>query len=441
MRRLAFVAVVVAALASSASAEASPEDIFGYGARTSAMGATGAAHARGYEAAFHDPALASTARSNQLTLGFTGGLFRLDASEVGRVPTKPVRGLVIGAAVPVPLGGFLTGRVGLAFGFYTPTDVIVRGRALYPERPQFPLLPDRTQSVAVRGALGVDVGKGVRLGLGFAALAEIEGTVVAATDATGRVGTRVEDQLVATYAPTLGATYERGTASGARYRAGLVYRGTLDARFAVIVDGTKLSSLTIPLFNISGIAQYDPAQLALEVARLEQERVVALQVVYKRWGQFPGLLEPTIVCADGGAGACGLTPPKIDWSDTFVVRVGLEERYALARGATFATRIGAFFETSPLPNVVRGAEAYDRAAAGVVTVPTRYYDADRLALTAGAGLSLGGPRPPIDVDFFVQYHALLPRTVRSSDGGGTTLAESKVTGHAAVAGLTVGVTF
>ena len=68
-------------------AAASPEDIFGYGARTSAMGATGTAFAGGYESAWHNPALASDVRAPKLTLGYTGGLFRLDLRSVrGGIP-------------------------------------------------------------------------------------------------------------------------------------------------------------------------------------------------------------------------------------------------------------------------------------------------------------------------------------------------------------------
>ncbi len=242
-----------------------------------------------------------------------------------------MKGTIIGAEVPIPLGGRFANRVGLALAFYEPTDVVVRGRVLYPEKTQFPMLDNRAQSVTIRAALGVDVGYGIRLGVGFAALAEVVGTVVAATDASGRVGTRVEDQLVATYAPSFGATYDLPVAGPAKWRIGATYRGTLDARFAIVIDGSKLSSLQIPLFNISGLAQYDPAQAAIEVARHDHLNVLAAQVVYKHWSGFPGVLEPTLVCSEGGAGGCGLTPPKIDWKDTFVVRLGADQGFEIAR--------------------------------------------------------------------------------------------------------------
>lgn len=441
MRRVLAPVLACAALLAPARAAASPEDIFGYGGRTSAMGATGVAHARGYESAYHDPALAAPSSRQEryaLTLGYGGGAFRLDARGAGlpgRVPAAATKGFLIGASLPLPFGGVLRDRLGASLAFYTPADVIVRGRVLYPERPQFPILPDRAESVTIRGALGANLGFGIKAGIGFAALAEIVGTVVAATDATGRVGTRVEDQLVATYAPVFGATWELPERWDTHLRVGLAYRGTLDARFAVVVDGTKLSSLQIPLFNISGLAQYDPAQYAFEVARVEAKNTLAVQVAYKRWGDFPGLLEPTVVCTEGGAGACGLVPPTIPWRDTFVLRVGAEQGFAIARGATLHARGGGFFEKSPVPDEVPAGEAFSAEVGGVASVPTRYYDSDRVALTVGTGLSLADPMPPIDLDLWGQYHVLLPRTIRS--GG----EETEASGFIGAFGMTAGVRF
>lgn len=428
----------------SSTAAASPEDLFGYGARTSAMGATGTAFAGGYESAWHNPALASDVGRAKLTLGYTGGLLRLDARGdglPGRTGSTPIAGTTIGAELPVPMGGVLAHRVGIALAFYEPTQVVVRGRVLYPEKTQFPILDNRAQSVTIRAGVGADLGYGIRVGVGFAALAEIKGTVVAATDATGRVGTRVEDQLVATYAPVFGATYDLPLKGPETWRVGLTYRDSLAARFSVVIDGTKLSSLQIPLFNISGLAQYDPAQVALELARREDLGTLAAQVVYKHWSAFPGLLEPTVVCSDGGAGACGLTPPKIDWHDTFVVRLGADQGLRIARGAVLHARGGGFFETTPLPGEVIGSQAYDRGTQAVVSVPTRYYDSDRIALTVGTGLTMSRPLPPIALDLYAQYHHLLPRTVTSVDASGATLSRGEASGHIALFGMTAGLTF
>lgn len=442
MRRGLTLAFGAAALCASSVAEASPEDLFGYGGRTSAMGATGVAHASGYESAWHNPALASRIRQNKLTLGYGGAVFALDAvgsALPGRASTQPAKGITIGADIPIPFQGKLRDRVGIGLGFYTPTDVIVRGRVLYPETTQFPLLGDRAQSLMIRGGLGADIAYGIHAGIGFAALAEIVGTVVAATDATGRVGTRVEDQLVATYAPIFGLTWD--VPGSSKLRVGATFRGTLDARFQVIVDGTKLSSIAIPLLNISGLAQYDPAQAAIEIARVEELNVLALQLVYKKWSDFPGVLEPTVACSEGGAGACGLVPPSIDWRDTVAVRIGAEQGFELAPGVTLRGRGGGFLETSALPSKLPASDAFDVPSKSIVTVPTRYFDSTRVVVTTGVGLSLGRPHPPVDLDFFGQYHVLLPRTITSVDGAGTVFSRGESSGHVKVFGLTAGVKF
>src|SRR5580704_13456809 len=175
------VAVVASSLLASVvalaphAASASPEDIFGYGTRSPAMGGTGVAHSEGFEAAYTNPALLSRIRDLKLTLGFEAATFGLRADGAGlpgRVPYNSMRGIVIGLDVPIPLGGVLKDRIGAALALSTPTDVIVRGEIKYPEVPQFPLLPDRTQSLSIRAGLGIDVGWGIRVGAGFAALAQ-----------------------------------------------------------------------------------------------------------------------------------------------------------------------------------------------------------------------------------------------------------------------------
>lgn len=372
MRWLVVGCFVALATFGARDSSASPEDLFGYGARTNAMGATGAAHAENGETAWHNPALASRIRKNALTFGFQDAVYSLP------VDAEAARGVVIGAGVPIPFGGTWHDRVGLTLGFYTPSNVVVRGRVLYPEKSQYPLLTDRAQSITLRAGLGVEVGWGIRAGAGIAALAELSGKVVAAAS-----GTEVEDSLVATYAPTFGLSWERG-----HYRIGAVYRGKLDARFDVTIDGSKLTSLPIPVFAIGGLAQYDPAQAALEIARTDEDETLAVQFVYKRWRDYPGLLAPTVICSDGTTN-CGVQPPKIDWGDTFAVRAGAEKNFAIASGATLRVRAGGWVESSALPSLL---------PAGI-----RYYDGVRVVPTLGVGIGLRY----LDIDSFLQEHIVL----------------------------------
>lgn len=402
-RRGAALAVALAGALGAGQAEASPEDVFGFGPRNLAMGATGAADSRGFEATWGNPALLSRSHERELTLGFFGAAFDLEAAGArgraaadGTVSYEGLRGSIIGATLPVPLGGVLRDRLTLGLGFFTPFGLVVRGRILYPETPQF-LVADRTQSVAVQVAAGVHVWRGLRVGGGFAALAALSGSVQVATDASGRIGTVVEDTLVASYAPVLGASYDIGD----DYRVGATFRGELVGRFNVVIQVKDLGQIVVPPLNISGVAQYDPMQVALEVARVRGPWRVALGATYKRWSEYPGPAEATVRCPDPGevpdapTECAALVPVAPGFHDTVVPRVGAERVVVERRGLEAVARAGYFFEPSPAPKQSASANLFDEA---------------RSVLTLGWGLSMRAPLPPIQLDWFGQLHVLHGRT-------------------------------
>jgi len=417
---------------------ASPEDLYGYGATSQAMGGTGTASASGADSAFANPALASRMRRYKLSLGYQGGTFDLHAQGQDlpdRISAQPMRGLVIGGDLPLPFGGILRDRVGVGLAFYTPTDVLVRGRILYPETPQYGLFPDRAQCLTVRAGFGVDIGHGIRLGAGFGALAEIVGSVVVATDSTGRVGSRVEDQLITTYAPTFGASWEHALGGGT-LRVGAAFRGKLDARFAVTIDATKLSSLPIPLLNIAGLAQYDPLQVALEGAWEKGPWKLAAGVTWKHWSDYPGPWEPSIKCPDDEPDCGALSPAKLEFGDTLVPRVGAERTFPIGPRTAAAIRAGWFFEPTPVPGTLPSSQGYSASLKSDVEVPTRFFDATRSVFTLGGGIRIDD----VTLDAFAQLHAIVPRDAKVLFGQ-TGATKATLTGTALAAGLTLGVSF
>jgi long-chain fatty acid transport protein len=330
--------------------------------------------------------------------------------------------------------------VAAAIAFYTPSDVIVRGRILYPEVPQFPLLSDRAQCLAIRMGVGVDIGHGIRIGAGFAALAEIVGSVVVAADATGKVNSQIDDQLVATYSPIIGASWERPL-QGGTLRVGAVFRGALSAQFSVSIDASKLTSLSLPIFNIAGIAQYDPLQAGLEVGWENTKWKLAVGATWKHWSDYGGPLEPTIPCPAGDADCGSLQVASVGFSDTVVPRAAVQRTLALSKSAAFHARGGYFFEPTPVPSHLLASQAYDTATTSLVNVPTRYFDADRHVFTAGLGVSLQKPLR-LDVDAFAQLHVLAPRTVTIDAGEPNGSASTgNVSGFIAVTGIQVAVGF
>jgi long-chain fatty acid transport protein len=332
----------------------------------------------------------------------------------------------------VPFEGVLKDRVALGVGFFTPFDLVVRGRILYGDTPQF-LVPDRTQSVAVQAAMGIDVGHGIRLGAGFAALAALSGTVDVATDASGRIGTVVGDTLVASYGPIVGATYDLSP----KWRLGAVFRGELVGRFNVLINVKDLGSITVPPLNISGVPQYDPMQIGLELARVDGPWRGAIGAVYKHWSAYPGAEEATVRCPVIDPMTLGPftdsctapRPPPPRYSDTVSVHAGVERDFVPARGVTIDLRGGAFFEPSPAPEQTGSTNVLDNA---------------RVALTAGYGLRLGAPFPPVALDTFVQAQLLVPRDhVKANDVPAANPGSPKIetSGAIGAAGMTAEVRF
>jgi long-chain fatty acid transport protein len=445
LRRALARAWIAALLSVAVTAQASPEDIFGFGPRSGAMAGVGTASSDDYEAAYTNPALISRLRMKTLVVGYQGAAFDLHANGPGlpgAMQYDPATGILIGIGLPIPFGGALRDRLGLAIDFYTPTAILVRGRILYPETPQYLLLPDRTQSLAIRAGIGADLGYGVRVGGGFAALAQIEGSVVVATDSSGHVGSNVQDQLVAVYAPTFGATYDLPIRiAGERpLRLGLVFRGELEARFSVEIDATKLSSLNIPVLNIAGIAQYDPAEVAFEAAYDTKALLVAVGATYKKWSDYPGPLEPTISCTAMMPMCGALVPPIVPFHDTVVPRLGVERTLPLSERTKIRLRAGYAFEPTPSPSSTPSSQSYNPNAHALVSVPTRFFDASRNVFALGSGLEI----PPFTLDAYGQIHVLVPRTITLTpgpDGAPSSTSSAEIGGTVLMAGMTLGVKF
>lgn len=382
-------ALCLALLLGAAPAAASPQDLFGYGARPVSMAGVGAAFADDYSAVHANPAGLSRLRQRSLTLGYVGTAFWLDLD--GRhFPADTGSATVIGLGLPIPFGGVLRDRVALGLGFFTPTNVIVRGRIIRPSTPQFVILPDRVQSVALQIGLGVALPAGFRVGGGVMAMAGLTGSVLVAADASGRSTSRIDDQLVATYAPVLGAQWERGP-----WRVGATYRGALVANFLVTIEARDLG-INLPVFNISGVAQYDPAQLHLEAAWQRGGWTAALAVTGKRWSDYPG---PSAATTDNST-----APPPPEFSDTLVPRVGVERLWRWSDGTHVAVRGGYAYEPTPAPPA---------------TAARAYLDNDRHVFAAGLSIGATAAGTRYTVDLFSQTLWLPGREAATATGAVT----------------------
>jgi long-chain fatty acid transport protein len=353
------------------------------------MGATGASFVDDASAAYANPAGASRVRGRSLTFGYAATGFELHQNGA-YFQADPGSATLVGLSFDVPFGGVLRERVGVALGFFTPTNVVVRGRILRADTPQFVVLPDRVQSVALQLGLGLDVGHGLRLGAGFTVLAALQGDVRVTNDAAGRSNTRIDNQLVATYAPILGASWEHGP-----WRVGATYRGALVARFVVVISAPELG-IPLPPLHVAGVAQYDPEQLQVEGAWQQRGWTVALGLTAKRWSAYPG---PSVATTPTSP-----SPPSPEFADTLVPRVAVERRWTLPTEADVSVRGGYFFEASPAPRAV----------------PARqYFDNDRHAFTLGVGAGIRGAGSRFGLDAWAQLHWLPNRNGLTVSGDPT----------------------
>ncbi len=371
-------------------AHASPQEVVGFGYRSVGMGTTGVAVGEGVDTIYANPALLSLSRELELEVGLFGASFDLHAegARLGPLPSYPaLQSTTIGGILPLPFGGVLKDRVVLGVGFLTPFEIVVRGRILYPELPQY-LIADRVQAVAVQAALGLDIGYGLRIGGGVAASAALAGSVIVSEDASGRIGTTVENTLVAVYAPLVGASYDIDE----HYRVGLSFRGELDGRFNVVISAESLGEIRIPPLNISGIAQYDPWQLAAEVARIAGPWRLALGATYKHWPAYPGPADATVRC-EPDAPCEALTPAEPGFNPVVAPRVGAEHVFVFD-ATELGVRAGYAFEPTPVPEQ---------------TGRTSLFDNHRSVLSVGWGVSVSRPFA-FGVDGFFQAQVLHPRS-------------------------------
>lgn len=419
-----FVASIVVATAASIAvgigpnpARATPPDLFGFGARSGALAMTGASFDESYESVYVNPALLGSVRRRTLVFGAQAALYDVSIDGVSS-RLESARGTTIGFTLPLPFGDVLEDRLTLGGGFYTPTNVLLRGDVRYPELAQWAVL-GRGQSLALYVALGLDlhgVIDGLQVGGGVAALAALVGDLRVQLDETNAFQSVVESQLVATFAPSAGLRFEqppalRPSASHpAEFGVALTYRHELRADMDLRIVVSDLP-VRLPVLTIGGLIQYDPSQLAVEgfYRPLPELRIVG-NVTARFWSTYPGPTRPTSMSS--------FQMPAVEFTDTVSPRVAVEG--TLRHGvAALELRAGYAFEMSPTPPArlaaQRNADGSLRmdAMGNPVDVPLRLVDNDRHVLTAGFGLSAElSANERLSLDVFGQAHLLADRTHR-----------------------------
>jgi long-chain fatty acid transport protein len=364
------------------TAHASMLDLVGYGARGMALTGAVAADARGHESVYYNPAGLAWSDRRAFTVGYQH--LSLDLSLNGdALSLDSAPATVLGFEVPLPFRGALANRLALGAGFVIPVGSVLLADVPVPGEASYLLLEDRAQTVSLQLALGVRLSETLAVGAGFIALAQLGGAIVVAPNETGRIGSTVNDELLADYAPTLGVrwTPAPGTSLGA------TFRGESMATFSLPLDADLGEGFPIPVprLDISGVAQYDPRQVVFEVAGHPFEPLplrLGGGVTWKQWSRYPGAIAFTAV-PDGYP-----AQPKPEFRDTAVWRIGAE----LVPGEVIP-RVGFAYEPTPVP-----------AQRGLHNA----LDNDRMIF--GLGLGWRPESLPLRVDAGVQMHELLERS-------------------------------
>jgi long-chain fatty acid transport protein len=397
--RLAPTLLVLAATLVASEAQASPQDLFGYGGRTTGLAMTGASYAEGYEAVYANPAGLAPVRRRGLNLGLHGAGYQVSL-DGERAALEPARGMTIGFHLPLPFGDVLQDRLVVGGGFFTPAAALMLGRVNFPEVPQWTVL-DRAQVLAIQVGVGVDmhgIVDGLSFGAGVSALADVVGQLDVRLDETNAFSSVVETQLLTAFAPTLGARYTRP-----EWGVGLAYRHELAAHMSLAIRTADLP-LELPTLTVGGVVQYDPSAIIAEgFYRPIPEVMIIANLTTRFWDAFPGAQIPTT--------ELGRNAPAPGFSITPSPRVAVEATLRNERFAV-ALRGGYAYEPTPAPAARIGLrrDASGEPVPGTET-PLRILDNDRHILTAGAGWTVNlGERERFTLDAYGQLHVLAPRT-------------------------------
>jgi len=395
-------------------AEATPPDVFGYGARHQALGMTGVAYANDYEAVFSNPAGLARATRSGISLGLQAGSFELSLDGQD-FDLEAYRGSTIGFHLPIPFGGELQDVFTIGAGFYTPANTVLRTDIIFAEVPQWAVLA-RTQSVNLIVGLGIDLGKlvpGLRIGLGVNALATITGRLLVTLDEANTFNSLTETQLLVNYHPLVGATYDIGD-----WKLGLVYRAEVrsDIDLDIVVENLPVE---LPRINITALPQYDPHTLSAEAAwQITPHLMGALHLTYRRWSAWPGVV--------GKTSESSFFPVAPDFRDTVSPRLAIEYT-GTHRHVDGALRFGYGYEMTPAPpaRMAPGRDSQGDVREGVM-LPVRYLDSDRHYVTGGLGMAYHLAGAVIRVDLFGQLHRVTERThdIAATEAGGSPMVTS-----------------
>lgn len=376
-------------------AQAGLFDVYGFGARATAMGNAHSAASEDYTAVFYNPGALTVRKTPHVGTGLNVVVPRLEVNRQ-RAPgadapldEMPDSNVGINLGLLFPLGGLIEDRVALGVGLYVPTIQVTRVDALDIQTPHFHRYQSLTDKLVVAAGLAYQIHDRVSIGLGGQVLGNLTGSATANIDPLAKRITRRNLAVDLESASALIAGVLVEPVDG--WRLGFSYRGALSLGYSLGTDLT-IEGAGRMVAEVSGIALYTPPTYTWGVAHKTEVLTLTADLVWARWSESPDPSAQVTLLIDGEALDKGSTqqystPVDLGAEDTLDVRVGAEWRV----DDQWALRGGYGYHPTPLP--------------AQTDVPN-YVDSAAHQVGLGFGYTFEDPldihRSPITLDLSVQ---------------------------------------
>jgi len=399
-------------------AHANPFDVYGAGARSTALGGAGTAGARDFSANHYNPALLAVLDGMEISFGYLSAKpsLKLNGGDLGVTQS---RGSFAGVTLPRKLAWH---RLAVSLSLYLPNNFITRVRSLPESQPRFVLYDNRPQRIVVTSSLAFEVFEDFFVGASLSYLShtrgfmEMQGIVHLNDPGETLLMGGVDIDFASIRYPTFGVHWRPDQ----HWRLGLSLREPFHLKLDVglIVDGdivTTVAGQTVPLLEDGQLKLishntnlFSPRQLNLGVGYEGRLARIYLDLGWHQWSTFP---TPTAYIET----ELDLDPLEFEvptskeplepgFKDIFVPRLGLELTAIDNDTIGLEPRLGYFFEPSPAPNQSKS---------------TNYVDNPKHGLSVGMGLEFRALQPlfpgPVSLDLAAQAIWLQPRTYRKDD--------------------------
>ncbi|MFC1890066.1 OmpP1/FadL family transporter [Thermodesulfobacteriota bacterium] len=408
MKKSGLAAIIACSLLLTASSlHATAPFTFGFGPKSIAMGGAAAGLADDISAAYYNPAGMTQCREVNIGVGFQymKPWMKLNDRDF---PIDTGEAFVLGAALPLPFGGFLKNRIFAGIAFYMPWNLILGLKVPLPSEPQYLLLENEPRVTTIMPALAIEITSALSVGASVNLYDDTYGAFDATLTSENEPVLEVNQELTTTFSPTVGVHIRPGQVIAAleNLTLGFVYRSAFRAKYRFSPD---IFIGTVPLLiDLAATSLYNPRQVVIGGAyRFGDRTTVTLDLSFNEWSKMPdpnleAKFDFRIPVIPVHFSESIVYPPN--FHDTFTPKVGIDFLVGRYERIDVKARAGYWYEESPIPEQ-RGV--------------TSYLDTDRHILSTGLGITVkrlfDHPLPnPIGLDVYIQYQHMVERTHHKS---------------------------